>query len=635
MSKFKWKDLLQLNSDTDSYLSPLSCMAHVDVNAFFAQSEQIRCGYAKDDPVVCVQWQSIIAVSYGARKYGISRMDSIEDAMKKSNNKLIPVHTAVFKRGEDHWQYHDGCGPWHKEKDKQIPAYLYKVSLDPYRRESRKIYKIFQKYCKRIEKASIDEVFIDLGNLCFERLMFSADTDFVYENLPGVMELRRIFENGNYDLNSELPLVPAELKSLEFKGVVYNPGNKPLIEDWDDVIFAIGSNIIQYIRERIEKALGYTTSAGIASTKYMTKLGSNFKKPDAQTIILNKNIETFLDKEPFDITSFWTFGGKIGKEICILLKTPEQRSIKYIRDSWPDDPSQLHKYLDDRIHDLANTGEITSLDTSKTKALAQKLFDISRGKFLLPLTEKPVVKSMMSNKNMRSNSCCNFLQAISWIEVFAGELAARIKELEQEHSKVLIPRTATLMATTMKKEIYRKSGHLVHSHSEINPNDFLKIGTKLMQDIDTENTDFKNSKFYPLLNLSLTITSFDIFDMNKSVIDMFGRQVQVLGKGYDSVKGTGAKKDVQQSIKAFYCESCEINFESNIEFQEHSDLHVAQKLSESMNGVTEDSKNLSIGEKRLLFNKRKRSSPIVQSKGNKKSRNKTSSNPGILSYFSK
>jgi len=138
MSQFTWKDLIQLNSNDKSYLSPLSCMAHVDVNAFFAQAEQIRCGYTRDDPVVCVQWNSIIAVSYAARKYGISRLDTIGSAMEKSGNKLIPIHTAVFKRGEDYWKYHDGCGSWNKDKTKRIPANLYKVSLDPYRRESQK-----------------------------------------------------------------------------------------------------------------------------------------------------------------------------------------------------------------------------------------------------------------------------------------------------------------------------------------------------------------------------------------------------------------------------------------------------------------------------------------------------------------
>lgn len=83
-SKFTWKDLIDLNNKDKAYLSNLACLAHIDVNAFFAQAEQIRCGYSKDDPVVCVQWKSIIAISYAARKHNISRMHTIQEALKRA-----------------------------------------------------------------------------------------------------------------------------------------------------------------------------------------------------------------------------------------------------------------------------------------------------------------------------------------------------------------------------------------------------------------------------------------------------------------------------------------------------------------------------------------------------------------------
>ncbi|SMN19625.1 similar to Saccharomyces cerevisiae YDR419W RAD30 DNA polymerase eta, involved in translesion synthesis during post-replication repair [Maudiozyma saulgeensis] len=633
MSQFTWKDLIQLNSDSKSYLSPLSCMAHVDVNAFFAQAEQIRCGYTRDDPIVCVQWNSIIAVSYAARKYGISRLDTIGSAMEKSGNKLIPIHTAVFRRGEDYWQYHDGCGSWNSDKSKQIPANLYKVSLDPYRRESRKIFRIFRKHSDRVEKASVDEVFLDLGKLCFQRLLTEDIISKSTENCESLGILREIFQQGEYNIDSTLPTVPEELKLLNFVGDVYNPENKPLIEDWDDVIFAIGSQLVGEMRDDIEDSLGFTTSAGIARTKYVAKLGSNFKKPDAQTVILNKYVQDFLDGESFDITSFWTFGGKIGNEICTLLKTPETGSIKFIRENWPDGPQGLHNYLNKRILELSNTNEIQTLDSSKTEALSQKLYDISRGKFLLPLNEKPIVKSMMSNKNMRKDSCCNIIHAISWIEVFSGELTARIKELEQEYSKLIVPKTVVLLATTLKKKVYRKTGHFIHNHSELTPKDFIQIGTKLMQDIDNENYGAKNSFFYPLLNLSITISNFEIFDTNKTIVDMFGNHAKILTKTTNNTKEVEGGK--QEELNLFCCKFCNINFETNKEFQEHKDFHVALKLSDAMNGISEDSKNLTIGERRLLLNKKRKNFDKTPPKTNKKSKGKRGSTPGILSFFSK
>ena len=48
----------------------------------FAQVEQIRLGLDYNKPIVCAQWNSIIAVNYPAREFGIGRMDSIESAKR-------------------------------------------------------------------------------------------------------------------------------------------------------------------------------------------------------------------------------------------------------------------------------------------------------------------------------------------------------------------------------------------------------------------------------------------------------------------------------------------------------------------------------------------------------------------------
>lgn len=63
VSKFSFQDLKELNNPSLSYKLKLSCIGHVDLNAFFAQVEQIRLNLETKDPVVCVQWSSLIAVS--------------------------------------------------------------------------------------------------------------------------------------------------------------------------------------------------------------------------------------------------------------------------------------------------------------------------------------------------------------------------------------------------------------------------------------------------------------------------------------------------------------------------------------------------------------------------------------------
>ncbi|CCF58485.1 hypothetical protein KAFR_0E03330 [Kazachstania africana CBS 2517] len=633
MSNYTWNDLVQLNSPTEAYLSPLSCVAHIDVNAFFAQAEQIRCGYSKDDPVVCVQWSSIIAVSYAARSYGISRMDTIESAMQKCDC-LIPIHTAVFKKGEDFWQYHDGYGSWNKDRDKQLSPINHKVSLDPYRRESRKLFKIFKEHCDVVEKASVDEVFLDLGRLCFQKLMVTKE-----ENPnSGLSILQEMFIGGNYQLRSHLPAVPDDLKNLEFEGDVYGASTeKPVIEDWDDVIFALGSRITYEIRQIIEDSLGYTTSCGLSRTKSVSKLGSNFKKPNAQTILLNKYVTNFLDENSFEITSFWTLGGVQGRSLHKVLKAPEKGSIRYIRDTW-ETVGALQETLNSAIKH--SNEDKSGLDPTKTLALATKVYEICRGQYCLPLNPKPVVQSMMSNKNMRGGSCSNLVDCISWLEVFSGDLVSRVMELGQEYNKVMVPKTVSVVVTTKLFEVRRKSGPFIHKSSTVNTKDLLSTGTKLMSELDAAYGQGNSSKFYPLINMKMVLSNFEIMDLNKTVIDMFGNQVQVFKSNAGDSNSSSMEPEEVSKDPVFFCEKCSINFPSLQEFQEHKDYHVALKLSESINGMQEDSKNLTIGEKRLLFsnsqrqdsNKRKLSTNSNNTGKKKKAQDDSKS---ILRFFSK
>lgn len=65
----------------------------------YAQFEQVRLGLPDDVPLVCAQWESLIAVNYPARKYGIKRMTTINEA-KKMCPHLVVQHVPTY-RSED------------------------------------------------------------------------------------------------------------------------------------------------------------------------------------------------------------------------------------------------------------------------------------------------------------------------------------------------------------------------------------------------------------------------------------------------------------------------------------------------------------------------------------------------------
>ncbi len=62
-------------------------------------------------------------------------------------------------------------------------------------------------------------------------------------------------------------------------------------------LFGSGEEIAETLRKRIKKELGLTISVGVSFNKAFAKLGSDYKKPDAVTVISRENFRSFL----FDI----------------------------------------------------------------------------------------------------------------------------------------------------------------------------------------------------------------------------------------------------------------------------------------------------------------------------------------------
>jgi len=77
---------------------PLRVIALCDSDAFYAGCEMVRLGVDPEQPLVVSQWDSIIAVNYPSRKFGITRMDKVKDAQKRCPNLMV-VHVATYKEG--------------------------------------------------------------------------------------------------------------------------------------------------------------------------------------------------------------------------------------------------------------------------------------------------------------------------------------------------------------------------------------------------------------------------------------------------------------------------------------------------------------------------------------------------------
>jgi DNA polymerase eta len=265
-----------LSSTAMTAFNPLRTIGHCDIDGAFAQFEQVRLGLPDDVPLVAIQWNSIIAVNYPARAYGIKRdmsaaspnapggvVNHIEEAKKRCPG-LVVQHVATYRNGENE------AGYW-----PDVDRRTHKVSLDPYRRESLKILAIFREMAPKaeLEKASIDEAFMDLTPMVIDRL------------LQAHPHLATVPPDAPDGLDSLLPPAPPINWSKAGNIIpIDTEGEEPPAEEtdtWQDWALCIGAEIMADVRAEVWKQLHYTCSAGIAHNKAMAKVSIIWSIPSS------------------------------------------------------------------------------------------------------------------------------------------------------------------------------------------------------------------------------------------------------------------------------------------------------------------------------------------------------------------
>ncbi|GAA5913650.1 DNA-directed DNA polymerase eta [Sporobolomyces salmoneus] len=416
--------------------NPLRVIAHVDIDAAYASMEMVRLKLDPTQPMATQQWNGLIAVNYPARAYGITRHESPAEALKKCPHLKL-VHVQTYRNGDTEPGYWSDPPP--------SPA-THKVSLDMYRKESRKILSVFQEFCPIVEKASIDESFLDLTSLVRTRLLeeypqlraappespLGPDTPLP---LPHELDINHIEweELGN--------LVPRNgqkkdrLKRLDSNGTELPPSSSPSKpstsaadqsgepeeedEDreppltWSDLALSFGAAIVSKIRAETHQRLGYTCSAGIAPNKMLAKLCSAWKKPNAQTILRHCAVLAFLRPMPFQ--KIRNLGGKLGNAVK---ETYEAETVE-----------DLQQYT------------LAELQAKLGDDSGVWLWEVCRGLDFTEVEPKTNVKSMLSSKNFRPY-IYHYSEVIHWLNILATELHLRLTDAREE-SPGLWPKTIT------------------------------------------------------------------------------------------------------------------------------------------------------------------------------------------------
>ncbi|GAA6014594.1 hypothetical protein JCM11491_000162 [Sporobolomyces phaffii] len=444
-----------LGSNNLGAANPLRVIAHVDIDAAYASMEMVRLNLDPSQPMATQQWNGLIAVNYPARAYGITRHESPAEALKKCPHLKL-VHVQTYRNGDTEPGY------W---EDPPPSPHTHKVSLDMYRKESRKILSVFQEFCPIVEKASIDESFLDLTSLVRARILeryplvgtvppespLGLDTPLPLPHEVGIAsvdwdelgnlvprsgqkkeKLKRLDSNGSELPPSSSPTkptgsAPAIPKGDYFEGQAPAQEEKAGVEEeeegeeedrdsqltWSDLALSIGAEIVSKVRGETHQRLGYTCSAGIAPNKMLAKLCSAWKKPNAQTILRHCAVLAFLRPMPFQ--KIRNLGGKLGNAV------KETYEVETVED--------LQRYSLGELQ--AKLGDDSGV----------WLWEVCRGLDFTEVEPKTNVKSMLSSKNFRPY-IYTYGEVIHWLNILATELHLRLTDAREE-SPGLWPKTIT------------------------------------------------------------------------------------------------------------------------------------------------------------------------------------------------
>ncbi|XP_059691443.1 DNA polymerase eta [Gavia stellata] len=350
-------------------------VALVDMDCFFMQVEQRLDPQLRGRPCAVVQyteWQGggIIAVSYEARAFGVSR------GMWATEARALCPELALAR----------------------VPQARGKADLTRYREASAEVMQVLSRFAA-IERASIDEAYLDLTGSARERLRALRGGPLAAALLPTT------FVQGLPDDPGPQPGGKEELRqrglhewlaSLSFD----NP-------DCPDLQLTMGAIIVEEMRVAVEAATGFRCSAGISHNKTLAKLACGLNKPNRQTLVSSRFVPQLFSQLP--VSNIRNLGGKLGTAITDIL------GVEYI--------GQLTQFSE------------TELQTHFGDKTGSWLYDLCRGIEEEPVKNRYLPQSIGCSKNFPGRTALATQKEVQhWLLQLALELESRlIKDRSQNH----------------------------------------------------------------------------------------------------------------------------------------------------------------------------------------------------------
>ncbi|CAF3699534.1 unnamed protein product [Rotaria sp. Silwood1] len=424
-------------------------IALIDMDCFYVQVEQRLQPEFLGKPCGVAQYYTwkgggLIAVNYEARNFGVKR----------------------GMRGE---QAKELCPDFHVFHVQEVNG---KANLTRYRDASADVFRVFNANFKLVEKASIDEAYIDLTEevqkLKDKKLQLTI-SDFSTTHLAG-------FTTKTED--ERIELLNRWLNDCQ------------LDDEKRNYDLLLGAYLVEQIRKKVKDETGFFCSAGIARNKILAKLCCGFNKPKKQTIFTQSDIDHVFDKTP--VQKIQGLGAKAGERVIELFQ------VEYI--------GQLRKY------------SLDVLQTTMGEKDGYWLFNLVRGIETTPVNSRNLYKSISASKNFPGKTSLDTIDKIrTWCHNLAEEVFNRLEKDRAENKRRAKLLTVTCTLTT--NETIARSCPINEYSIDRFANDTLKI-------LKQYNKNSSTSNIYTPSIISLGISAGKFHDSvnTKSIADLFSKQ---------------------------------------------------------------------------------------------------------------
>ncbi|XP_046752004.1 DNApol-eta [Diprion similis] len=369
----------------------------VDMDCFFCQVEVKLQPDLRGKPLAVVQynvWGSggIIAVNYEAREHGVSRHMRPDEAKKKCPELLLAT----------------------------VPGVRGKADTSRYRVAGRDVVEVLKKHSKVVERASVDEAYLDITELVNQEMLSSQmSVGKMVEHLPNTFVIGYSTVGNNDEAH-----------------------RREGIEKWANTAFgelgdiqsqrlAVAGTIVERIRADIYETTGYRCSAGISYNKILAKLACGLHKPNRQTILPLAGVPPLFQTLP--VKKVRNLGGKFGDVVI------ESLGCNVMADLLSYSLKDLQTRFDDK----------TGL----------WLYNIARGMDNEPVTNRLISKSIGSCKNFPGKRAIVAKETLDhWVTQLSLEMAERLDQDVEENN-----RKATLL--TVSYHYYKDNKTISQSRS--------------------------------------------------------------------------------------------------------------------------------------------------------------------------